>query len=160
MRTSSPRTTERQTTAMQRAAQIFGAVFVLVGILGFIPGITTNFDALEMAGPDSEALLLGIFEVSVLHNIVHLGLGVLGLAAARTFDGARFFLIGGGIAYGALAIYGWIIDKDSSADFLPLNTADDWLHAFLAVAMIGAGLALTNSRRDTTATSTTRSRNT
>ena len=57
--------------AVQKAAQAVGAVFLVVGILGFIPGITANYGALGMAGHGSEALLLGVFQVSVLHNIVH-----------------------------------------------------------------------------------------
>lgn len=56
-----------------------GAVFLLAGILGFIAGITTNTEHLGMAGHHSGSMLLGIFQVSVLHNIVHLLFGVAGL---------------------------------------------------------------------------------
>lgn len=145
-------TNTRFATAMQKAALVFGAAFVLVGVMGFIPGVTTNFDSLEMAGPDSEALLLGIFEVSVLHNLVHLGLGVIGLLAARTVSAARLFLIGGGVAYGGLAVYGMVVDETSQANFIPVNTADNWLHVFLAVGMLGAGLLLTRGRTPGAAT--------
>ncbi|MDI9949424.1 DUF4383 domain-containing protein [Rhodococcus sp. IEGM 1305] len=61
---------------LQLAALIVGVVFLLVGVLGFIPGITTNYDMLTFAGHHSEAKLLGVFEVSILHNIVHLLFGV------------------------------------------------------------------------------------
>ena len=64
---------------------------VPVGVLGFIPGITTNYDMMTFAGHHSEAKLLGLFDISVLHNIVHLAFGVAGLALAGTFDGARGF---------------------------------------------------------------------
>ncbi|MDV3207859.1 DUF4383 domain-containing protein [Rhodococcus indonesiensis] len=135
-------------TPVQTAALAVGVVFLLVGILGFIPGITTNYDTMTFAGHESEALLLGIFEVSILHNIVHLLFGVAGVAMARTVGAARSYLIGGGIIYLVLWLYGLIIDKDSSANFVPVNSADDWLHFVLGVGMIALGYLLT--RRTTT----------
>ncbi|MCQ1955851.1 DUF4383 domain-containing protein [Arthrobacter sp. zg-Y826] len=135
-------------TNVQKAALAFGVVFLLVGVLGFIPGATTNYSELTFAGHHSEAKLLGIFQVSALHNIVHLLFGIAGLAFSRTVSGARNYLIGGGIVYALLLVYGLFIGHDSAANFVPLNTADNWLHGFLAVAMIGAGLALTRDRRD------------
>jgi hypothetical protein len=68
-------------------AQLVGVVFLLVGILGFIPGITTDYDQLAFAGHDSGALLLGLFMVSVLHNLVHVAFGVAGLVLSRTRGG-------------------------------------------------------------------------
>ena len=135
---------------LRRAAQIVGATFVLVGLMGFIPGITTNFSDLGFAGHESEAKLLGLFQVSVLHNVVHLLYGVAGLAMSKTASGARTYLVGGGAVYLVLWIYGLVIDKESSANFVPLNTADDWLHLFLGVAMIGLGLALSRTKARTT----------
>ena len=136
----------RPMTPVQKAAFAVGAVFLLVGILGFVPGITSNFDQLTFAGHHSEAALLGLFNVSVLHNIVHLLFGVAGLALARTFDGARSYLVGGGVVYLVLFIYGLVIDHDSSANFVPVNDADNWLHLILAIAMIGLGVALGRTR--------------
>ncbi|MGE2691166.1 DUF4383 domain-containing protein [Mycolicibacterium pulveris] len=127
---------------VQWAAIAVGAVFLLVGVLGFIPGITTNYDTMTFAGHHSGALLLGVFNVSVLHNIVHLLFGVLGLALSRTFNGARGFLIVSGIIYALLWLYGLVIDHDSAANFVPVNTADDWLHFGLAVGMLALGLIL------------------
>ena len=127
---------------VQLAAMIFGVVFLLVGILGFIPGVTTNYDQLSFAGPMSGAMLLGLFAVSILHNVVHLAFGVAGLLLARTAAGARNYLIVGGVVYAVLWIYGLITDPMGSANFVPLNTADNWLHLVLAVAMIGLGVLL------------------
>ncbi len=137
----------RYTTDLQKAAAAVGAVFLLVGILGFIPGITTNYDTMTFAGHESEAALLGIFNVSILHNLVHLAFGVAGVLMARSWNGARVYLIGGGVIYLLLFIYGLLIDHDSSANFVPVNNADNWLHLVLAIGMIGLGVAL--SRRDT-----------
>jgi hypothetical protein len=137
-------------TPSQKAAIAFSIGFLVVGVLGFVPGITTNLDDLAFAGHETDTMLLGLFQVSILHNIVHLLLGVIGLATARTASGAYVFLIGGGIVYLALWIYGLIIDRDSSANFVPLNTADNWLHLGLGAAMILLGLALGRGRPATT----------
>lgn len=135
-------------TPIQTVAGLVGLVFLVVGIAGFIPGITTNlYDGLEFAGHDGDAELLGVFQVSILHNIVHLLFGVAGLALARSVSGARTFLVGGGAIYLVLWLYGLVIDKDEDANFIPVNSADDWLHFGLGVGMIGLGLAL--SRRAT-----------
>jgi hypothetical protein len=130
-------------STIQTVAAAVGAVFLLVGIMGFIPGITTNFDELTFAGHESGALLLGIFQVSILHNIVHLLFGVAGLAMARRADLSRLFLIGGGAVYLVLWLYGMVIDHGTAANFVPVNDADNWLHLGLGIGMIGLGLALT-----------------
>jgi hypothetical protein len=153
--TSNNRVTTGKTT-VQKAAQAVGVVFVLVGILGFIPGITTQYSSLGFAGHTSGALLLGLFQVSILHNIVHLLYGVAGLALARTASGARNYLLWGGVVYLVLWLYGLFIDKASAANFVPLNTADDWLHFVLGVGMIALALALGRSVNRTGTGATTR----
>ena len=87
--------------------------------------------------------------MSVLHNLVHLAFGVAGIVLARTYNSARSYLIGGGVVYLVLFIYGVVIDHDSSANFVPVNDADNWLHLGLAVAMIALGAALGGRREDT-----------
>jgi hypothetical protein len=130
-------------TPVQNVARLAGIVFLLVGIAGFIPGITTNlYDGLEFAGNDGNAELLGIFSVSILHNIVHGLFGIAGLALAATASGARTFLIGGGVIYLAL----WLLGLVGGADWIPSNTADDWLHLALGVGMIVLGVGLTRER--------------
>jgi hypothetical protein len=127
--------TER--TPLQTVAMLTGIGFLLVGILGFIPGITTNAPG-DFAGSDSDAELFGIFQVSILQNIVHLLFGLAGIALARTWDGARTFLIGGGVIYLLL----WILGLIGGANWIPTNTADNWLHFVLGVGMVGAGFLL------------------
>jgi hypothetical protein len=142
MAVSSSGTAARRTT-VQTTALVVGIVFLLVGILGFIPGITTDYSTMTFAGHDSGAKLLGIFEVSILHNIVHLLFGIAGIAMARTASAARAYLIGGGAIYLILWLYGLVIDHGSAANFVPINTADNWLHFVLGIGMIGLGLATT-----------------
>ena len=140
MATTSRATTDR--SQLQTAAAVVGAVFLAVGVLGFIPGITTNYDAMSFAGHHSEAKLLGIFQVSILHNIVHLLFGIAGLAMAKSIAGAKTFLVGGGVIYLVLFLYGLVVPHDSAANFVPVNMADNLLHLVLGIGMIGLGLAL------------------
>ncbi len=130
-------------TLTQKGALLFGVVFLIVGIAGFIPGLTMDMGSMSIAGHGSMALLLGLFQVSVLHNIVHLLFGIVGVAAARSAGGARLYLLVGGIIYAVLFIYGlFTASMTGAANFIPLNSADNVLHAFLAVAMIILGIVL------------------
>ncbi len=138
--------TRLKQSPVQAASMLVGAAFLLVGILGFIPGITDGAPG-DFAGSAAAAELLGIFQVSILHNIVHLLFGIAGLALSRTWEGARTFLIGGGVIYLVLWIYGLVIDLGEDANFVPVNTADNWLHFALGVGMIGLGVLTTRGGR-------------
>ena len=146
--TSRPSVVRSDASPIQIVAGIVGAVFLAVGVLGFVPGITTNLGDLTFAGHDSDAELLGIFQVSVLHNLVHVLFGVLGLWAARSAAVARPYLLLGGAVYLVLTLYGVVIDQASDANFVPVNTADNWLHLVLGVGMIAAGVV--TGQRDRT----------
>lgn len=129
-------------TATQKASLIAGIVFLVVGIAGFIPGLTTDYGDLGFAGNGSRAMLLGIFQVSVLHNIVHLLFGVAGLVFAAWRLGSRDYLVIGGVVYAVIWAYGLFFGGDQPADFVPVNSADNVLHLILAVVMIGLGVFL------------------
>jgi hypothetical protein len=131
----------RDRTPVQSVAALVGVVFVVVGALGFIPGITTHYSDLSFAGHGSGAKLLGIFQVSILHNLVHLVFGLVGFALAKTAAGARNFLVGGGVVYLVL----WVVGVIGAADWIPANTADNWLHFGLGIGMIALGFV--TSRR-------------
>ena len=147
MTTDRPATAGARRPVIQVAAAAMGGLFLLVGVLGFVPGIVTEYDEMKLAGHESGAELLGLFQVSILHNAVHLLFGVAGLALARTVAGARAFLLGGGTVYAVLWIYGLLIEHDSGANFVPLNDADNWLHLALAAVMVALGLALAPQRQ-------------
>jgi len=127
---------------VQSLTLIFGIVFLALAILGFVPGLTTHYGDMSFAGNDSASELLGVFQVSILHNIVHLLFGVAGLALAKTREGSRNFLIGGGVVYLLL----WLLGLAGGAGWIPANDADDWLHLALGVTMIGGGILTTRGR--------------
>jgi hypothetical protein len=136
----------RERTDIQRAALLFGVVFLLVTLVGFIPGITTNYDDLTRFDGEG-AKIFGIFGTNILENIVHLLYGIAGLAAASSWAASKSYFIFGGVVYLVVWLYGLLggSEEDSSANFLGLNSAADWLHFVLGVTMIAVGVVL--SRR-------------
>jgi len=123
----------------QLLAAIFGLTFLLAGVGGFIPGVTQDYDGLSLYGTDSTAELLGLFRISVVHNIVHLLFGVGLLAAARA-SWSKVYLLGGAVAYGAVLAYGLVVDQESDANLLPINDEDNLLHIGLTAGLLVAGL--------------------
>lgn len=130
-------------TPIQSAATVVGLAFLLAGIGGFIPGITTDAGDIALYGHESPAMLLGIFQVSVLHNIIHLAFGLAGLAMAKA--SAKLYLVGGGVIYLATWLYGVVIDPASALNFVPLDAADNWLHVGAGLGMVVLGVALGKS---------------
>lgn len=127
-------------TPVQDVARLAGIVFLVTGVAGFVPGLTTNlYDGLEFAGSDGTSELLGTFAVSVLHNIVHGLFGLAGLALAATPNGARAYLLGGGAIYLALFLLGLV----GGGDWLPMDRADDWLHLAFGAGMVAAAIVAT-----------------
>ena len=129
-------------------ARWFGVVYILVGILGFIPGINVMMppeDGVTVAM--SYGHLLGIFPVNVIHNIVHLLIGAWGVASAGAFATARTYARSIAVIYGLLAICGFIAPFSSLFGLAPLFSHDIWLHALSAVvaAYVGWGVAAETS---------------
>ena len=142
----------RERSLAQTLALVFGIAFLGAGILGFIPGITTDLGDIEFAGNDSPAELLGIFQVSILHNIVHLLFGIAGIALARTVDGAQKYLLGAGVIYIVLFLYGLFVSEGSDANFVPVNNADDVLHLILGLGLLAGWFVSRNEPATRTAT--------
>ncbi len=140
---------------MHAFAATMGLAFLLAGIGGFIPGVTSNYDELEFAGADSNAELLGLFQVSVLHNIVHAVLGIAGLALAKTWESAQLYLLGSGVVYVVLIVYGILVGGEGDANFVPVNNADTYfLHVVLAAGLLASWAATRRERDRTVRTST------
>src|SRR5215210_221043 len=144
----------RDRSLAQTLAFVFGLAFLGAGILGFVPGITTNLGDIKFAGNDSPSELLGIFQVSILHNIVHLLFGIAGIALARTFETARTYLLGAGLIYIVLFVYGLFVGNNDSPNFVPINNADDLLHLVLGIALLGSWY-ISREGAPTTATTAT-----
>jgi hypothetical protein len=132
---------DRYRTLAQKLAFLFGVVFVLVGILGFIPGITEDAPG-SFAGEDSDGSLLGVFQTSILHNLAHLAFGV-GILAARKHATALTYLLVGGVAYLGLFLLGLL----GAMDWLPADDTDDWLHLALAAALLAGWFASKQEER-------------
>lgn len=143
---TSPKYPKRNESPAMISALLYGIVFLIVGLAGFMPGLTSNIGSMSFGGHHSEAMLLGIFQVSILHNVVHLLYGILGLVFSRRHVAARTYLLVGGVVYLVLWIYGLFVDKESMANFVPLNSADDWLHLVLGVTMIGLAILFRRTR--------------
>jgi hypothetical protein len=110
-----------------------GIVFVLVGILGFVPALVA---APPMNAPEMSTeygLLFGLFPVNFLHNVVHLGTGVWALFAYKDVPNARFFNQTLAVLYGLLTIMGLIPVLNTTFGFIPLFGHDIWLHAIIAI---------------------------
>jgi hypothetical protein len=114
---------------VQKLAKLFGIVFVLVGILGFVPGITTDNH------------LLGIFEVDVLHNIIHLATGLIAFWAASTMANSRLFFKLFGVIYALVTILGFMMGGSILGLFM-VNAADNFLHLVIALVALYAGFMM------------------
>jgi hypothetical protein len=120
----------------QALALVVGAIYTLVGIIGYF---VTGFD--DFFGHTGEQLLG--FEVNPFHNLVHVLIGLAGLALARTLAGARTYGWLLAVGYGAAFVYG-LFAIGESWDFLSINAADTWLHAISA--LVGLVIALSPVR--------------
>ena len=120
-------------------ATVFGAVYVVVGLLGFAVTSGVGFIATE------GGLLLGVFEVNPLHNIAHILIGgallVAGLASAPAAKAVNTTV---GAVYLLLGIVGFFL-AGSAANILALNTADHFLHLASAIVLLGVGLGFERS---------------
>ncbi len=114
---------------------VVGAGLVTIGVLGFVPGATTHYGQLAFAGHGSGARLLGVFQVSILQNLLYVVAGVAGLALGRTERGALRFLTGGGVAFLLL----WLAGVVKGGGWIPTNQPDNWLRLGIGVCLLGLG---------------------
>src|SRR5687768_2769384 len=117
-------------------ARVFGAIFIAVGLLGFVPQLVPNGN------------LLGLFPVNAVHNAVHIGLGVWGLIAGASLAASVIYFRGIAIIYGLLAVLGLIPATNTLFGLAPIHGADVVLHAVLA--LIAAYLGFWSSSKPAT----------
>lgn len=117
---------------VKSAAMLFGIVFLAIGILGFVPGIT------------KDEMLLGIFMVNPAHSVVHIASGVVALLCAMSGAGAaRIYFQIFGIVYAIVAILGFMQPNGMLLGLISNNPPDTWLHVAIAVVslLLGFGTA-------------------
>ena len=129
---------------LRKVALIFGIVFILVGVLGFVtPG------GMSMEADPAPGHILGLFGINLLHNVVHLLIGVWGVVASRTWGGAKSFLTIGGVLYLVLAALGFVLP--TTFGLIPIGGNDIYLHAVLGLIMAGIGFTAKPEAAPTTA---------
>jgi hypothetical protein len=133
-------------TPAQLYALVFGAVLLLMGIVGFF--VSPSF-AVGSAVEANKGSLLG-FDINGWHNVIHLLSGAVGLAMAGTPATARLFALGFGVVYALVTVLG-LITTSPLLGLIPINGADNVLHLLIAAAGIGAGLASSRAPAPTTA---------
>jgi len=110
-------------------ANLFGLTFIFAGLIGFVPN--------PLVAPD------GVFAVNTLHNLVHIATGAAFLAGAYAgFARQTIRIIG--IAYVGVTVLGFLTTGDMLLGLIHVNAADHWLHAGLAVVILGAGYISTD----------------
>ncbi|HEX7038106.1 MAG TPA: DUF4383 domain-containing protein [Pseudomonadales bacterium] len=120
--------------AIRYFALIYGIVFIVVGIAGFVPGLLTPFEPHhpQLAVDGSAGLLFGLFPVNVLHNLVHLVFGVWGIVAWRSLPRSRFYGQAVAVVYAVFTVMGLIPVLNTTFGLVPLHGHDVWLHLLLA----------------------------
>jgi hypothetical protein len=121
----------------RRFAQLIGVLFLIVGVLGFIPGVVSTPHPNAVPGLFADGgygLLFGLFPVNWIHNLVHLGVGIAALTSAGSVSKARGFARGLTWFYGMLAVMGIIPPLSMTFGLIPLHGWDVWLHGGTAAA--------------------------
>jgi hypothetical protein len=128
---------------VRRFAMIFGIIYVVVGIAGFIPALiqAPATDSPRLAVDALHGHLLGLFPVNILHTLVHLAIGIWGVMAAKSFGAAVTYSKSLAVIYGALAIMGLIPGLNTMFGLVPLHGHDIWLHAGSALLAAYFGFA-------------------
>lgn len=126
---------------LKKAAMVVGAVFLLIGILGFVPGVTVDSDGVKK--------LLGIFQVDAVHNLVHIVSGLAALAASQRVDWSRLFFQAMGVVYALVTVVGFMVgDGGSVLGLFHVNVADNLLHLVLAAAFLYLGFGVPAEREN------------
>ena len=137
---------------------VLGIIFLLIGIAGFVPGLLqTPEPAADVEVTQSFGRLMGLFPVNALHNVVHIIFGIWGIAAYRSYTGARGYSRAVAIIYAVLAVMGIIPGLNTTFGLIPLYGHDIWLHAVIAIAAAYFGFVASDREVGHSTTTTTTS---
>ena len=117
-------------------ALVIGITYVLAGLAGFIPALGTERTTPDLIVDAQYRNVLGLFPANILHHLVHLAIGILGILAYRSYANARSYSRVLAVVYGLLAVMGLIEAGNINTTFelIPLFSHDIWLHALTALA--------------------------
>jgi hypothetical protein len=124
---------------------VMGVAFLLIGVLGFVPPLLTH----PVTDPSRGGMivhafhgyLFGLFPVNLVHNLVHLLFGVMGVAMSRSFDSARLYARIVAVVYAVLAFLGLLGGLNTLFGICPIHGNDVWLHGLIAVIAAYFGFA-------------------
>ncbi|MFC4425456.1 DUF4383 domain-containing protein [Deinococcus navajonensis] len=130
-------------------ARVAGIIYLLVGLVGFIPGLLSPPTGPDLAVDAFHGRLLGLFPVNLVHNLVHLAIGLWGLSAARSLGASVGFARGLAVLYALLGVMGLIPGLNTMFGLAPIHGNDVWLHfgTALIAAYFGWGVARTDRVR-------------
>jgi hypothetical protein len=133
-----------------------GAIYLIVGLVGFIPAFRGNppADAPSLSVTSQYGYLLGLFPINILHNLVHLVIGIAGLLCFRRTDTAINYCRALAILYLVLAVMGLFPVLRTTFKLIPLFGHDIWLHAATAVIAAFFGWVATRQTGTTRAAGT------
>ena len=116
---------------LKTIAVIFGVIFVAVGALGWIPAVNPG------------GKLLGLFDVNVAHNLVHLATGIVAIVVGMMSDKAsKLFFQVFGVIYALVAVLGFVSGDQPLLGIVNNNAADTWLHVVIAVVALYVGFGM------------------
>lgn len=130
-------TNSTSSSPAQLYCTLVGGVLVIAGIIGFFYSSGFDTGVSGVAGDTDD--VLGVLAVNGWHNVVHIALGLLGLACASS--AARSYALGVGLLYLVLAIWGFVDSDNVILGLIPLNTEDSFLHLILGLTGVAAGAA-------------------
>ncbi|MCU1526533.1 MAG: hypothetical protein JWP75_296 [Frondihabitans sp.] len=154
---STTTTTRTQTGPVTQPAQgavvVVGVFLIVIGIIGFIPGITTGVDKITFGGPFSGALVFNIFQTSVLQNAVHILLGLAAFGAARKRASSTLYLLGMSTLFFGFWLYGLLFNGSFAGNIFPFNYPDYAFNvsmgfALMILAAATSSLALKGTKYD------------
>ncbi len=136
---------------------ILGIVFVLLGLAGFVPGLVSMpagaapnipLDAPSVTFDEQYGYLFGLFPTNLLHNLVHVAVGLLGIASSTNTSNTRLFNRSYAIVYALMAFMGLFPYGNTMFGLMPIHGYNIWFNAVTAVAAAYYGFVLPTQVRD------------